>query len=63
MNEHIYSIIQIQKISKINYLKYLINCNSWAVGREVGSLDVRRDVASCSGIGTRGSMLCTESSN
>lgn len=45
------------------YLKYLISCKSCAVGREAGSLHVKRDVASCRGIGTRGSILCTASSS
>lgn len=45
------------------YPKYLINCKSWAVGRDAGSLVVRRDTASCSGTGTRGSIFWTESGN
>lgn len=45
------------------HLKYLINCKSCAVGRDAGSLHVKREIASCSGIGTRGNILCTESSN
>lgn len=48
---------------KMLYLKYLISCKSCAVGREAGSLHVKRDVASCRGIGTRGSILCTASSS
>lgn len=45
------------------YLKYFINCKSCAVGREAGSLHVRRETASCNGTGTRGSILCTDSSS
>lgn len=68
-------------------LKYLINCSSWAVGRDAGSLlcgamvtelflvnqpekkllhsnyPINREVASCSGIGMRGSILWTPSSS
>lgn len=50
-------------VSYFGYLKYLINVKSCAVGRDVGSLHVRRETASCNGTGTRGSILCTDSSN
>lgn len=45
------------------HLKNLMSCKSWAVGLGLGCLLINLSVASCRGIGSRGSILWIKSSN